>query len=151
MKKVPKKNFTELNRLSYVVRAIEHDVQIVPRDSYRVTPEHELRPNDHFYGLQLLNARAPVSWQHFRAPITSQAKEVMENDMVVFSTGFLDTLESDKPAGSWSVQLDARAKNVTVRSLLWPGYFGLHRLASDLFCGVYIGEGSKNIDLPFMI
>jgi radial spoke head protein 9 len=75
----------------------------------------------------------------------------MENDMVVFSTGFLDTLENDKPLGSWSVQIDSRGKNVSVRSLLWPGYFALHRLASNLFGGVYIGEGSKNIDLPFMI
>lgn len=151
MKKVPKKNFTELSRLSYVIRAIENDVQVVPKDSFRVTPEHELRPNSHFYGLQTLNAMAPSSWQHFRAPITPQAKKVMEDDMVVFSTGFLDTLESDIPMGSWSVQVDSRGKNVSVRSLLWPGYFGLHRLGSDLFGSVYIGEGSKNIDLPFMI
>lgn len=75
----------------------------------------------------------------------------MENDMVVFSTGFLDTLENDRPLGSWSVQIDCRGKNVSVRSLLWPGYFALHRLASNLFAGVYIGEGTKNIDLPFMI
>jgi radial spoke head protein 9 len=38
LKKVPKKNFTELSRLSYVVRAVENDVQCVPKDSYRVTP-----------------------------------------------------------------------------------------------------------------
>ena len=38
LKKVPKKNFTELSRLAYVVRAIENDVQCVPKDSYRVTP-----------------------------------------------------------------------------------------------------------------
>jgi hypothetical protein len=77
LKKIPKKNFTELNRLSYVVRAIENDVQVVPRDSFRVTPEHELRPNSHFYGLQLLNALIPTSWQHFRAPVTPQARKVM--------------------------------------------------------------------------
>ena len=37
LKKVPKKNFTELARLGYVVRAIENDAQCVPKDSYRVT------------------------------------------------------------------------------------------------------------------
>lgn len=67
---MPKKNYTEINRLSFVVRAIEHDVQIVPRDSYRVTPEHELRPNVHFSGLLMLNAKLQSSWQHFRAPVT---------------------------------------------------------------------------------
>ncbi len=75
----------------------------------------------------------------------------MEEDMVVFSNGFLDTLESDRPLGSWSVQMGDRGKNVTVRSLLWPGYFGFHRLGSNLFGGVYLGEGSKNMDLPFMM
>ena len=71
--------------------------------------------------------------------------------MVVFNTNFLDGISSDKPSGSWSLQLDVRFKNVTVRSLLWPGYFAFHRLGSDLFGGVYIGEGCKNVDLPFMI
>ena len=36
LKKVPKKNFTELNRLSYVIRSIENDAQVVPKDSYRM-------------------------------------------------------------------------------------------------------------------
>jgi radial spoke head protein 9 len=75
----------------------------------------------------------------------------MENEMVVFSSGFLDGIAQDKPQGCWSTQLDSRLRNVTVRSLLWPGYFAFHRLSSDLFGGVYLGEGSKNVDLPFMI
>ena len=151
MKKIPKKNFTELCRLAYVVRAIENDVQCVPRDSYRVTAEHELRPNTHFYGLQPQNARFADNWLHFRAPQTEEAKKAMDNDMVVFDNNFLDQIGLDKPAGSWSLQLDSRCKNVSVRSLLWPGYFAFHRLGSDLFGGVYMGEGSKNIDLAFMI
>jgi len=75
----------------------------------------------------------------------------MESDMVVFGNGFLDQIGQDKPQGSWSLQLDCRHKNVSVRSLLWPGYFAFHRLGTDLFGGVYFGEGRKNIDLPFMI
>lgn len=63
----------------------------------------------------------------------------MESDMVVFGNGFLDEISQDNPKGSWSLQLDARQKNATVRSLLWPGYFAFHRLGSDLFGGVYIG------------
>ena len=45
-------------------------MQVVPRDSFRVTPEHELRPNLNFYGLQATNGGLPVSWQHFRPPLT---------------------------------------------------------------------------------
>ena len=75
----------------------------------------------------------------------------MEDDMVVFSTGFLDTLEQDKPQGSWALQIDSRIKNATAKSFLWPGYFAFHRLGSELFGSAYIGDGTKNVDLPFMI
>merc|ERR1712167_235299 len=36
----PRKAFTELDRLSYVVRAIDHDCSAVPRGAYRITPTH---------------------------------------------------------------------------------------------------------------
>lgn len=71
--------------------------------------------------------------------------------MVVFSTGFLDTIEQDTPKGSWALQIDSRVKNVTAKSFLWPGYFAFHRLSSDLFGSAYVGDGIKNVDLPFMI
>lgn len=74
VKKIPKKNFTELNRLAHVVRAIENDCQCVPKGSYRMTPEHELRPNTNFYGVDPNWCRSPQSWQHFRSPTTLPAR-----------------------------------------------------------------------------
>jgi radial spoke head protein 9 len=150
-KKVPKKNFTELARLAHVVRAIEHDSQCVPRGSYRMTPEHELRANANFYGLDTTSARAQANWLHFRAPITLHARRAIEDDMVVFNSSFLDTIESDSPSGSWTVQIDAKQRNSSLRSLKWPGYFAFHRLNSSVFGSAYIGDGTKNVDLPFMI
>lgn len=38
IKKVPKKNFTELHRLSHVVRSIENDAQVIPQGAYKMTP-----------------------------------------------------------------------------------------------------------------
>jgi radial spoke head protein 9 len=35
--------------------------------------------------------------------------------------------------------------------LLWPGYFFVHKANTKIFAGVYIGNGIKNFDLPFMI
>ncbi|XP_031472635.1 uncharacterized protein LOC116245030 [Nymphaea colorata] len=115
-KKVPKKNFTELARLAHVVRAIEHDSQCVPRGSYRMTPEHELRPNRNFYGLDTATARAQSNWLHFRSPITTRARWAIEDDMVVFNSGFLDSIESDSPGGSWTVQIDAKQRNASLRA-----------------------------------
>lgn len=65
---LPKKNFLEVNRLSMVVKAIENDCQIVPVGAYKMLPNHELRPNSHFYGLDLKAGKDIESWQHFRSP-----------------------------------------------------------------------------------
>ena len=49
--KVPPKNFTELDRLSFTIRAIENDCQCVPLGSIKLTPLHEVRRNEAFKGL----------------------------------------------------------------------------------------------------
>ena len=151
MKKAPKKNFTELNRLSTVVRAIDNDASCVPRGSQKITPEHELHPNTNFYGLNDANATTMGSWQHFRAPQSEMAKNNIDDDMVIFNNNFLDSIDLDQPKGVWSIQLDSQRRNVTVRNLLWPGSYAYHKLNSGIYGGVYIGDGIKNIDLPFMI
>lgn len=116
-----------------------------------MTPEHELHPNANFYGLNAESAGVWRNWQHFRSPVTAEARKSIEEDVVIFNSNFLDSIDSDFPKGAWSVQLDSKRRNVSVRSLLWPGYFAFHRLESKVFGGAYVGEGVKNTDLPFMI
>jgi radial spoke head protein 9 len=43
--KIPPKDFTELDRLAYIVRAIDHETAVVPRGAFKLTPEHELTRN----------------------------------------------------------------------------------------------------------
>ncbi len=55
---VSKKNFTgifsnnslETDRLSYVVRRIDNDTNVVPEGAFKMLPIHELRRNDNFTG-----------------------------------------------------------------------------------------------------
>ena len=42
---------TETDRLSYVVRTIDHDSSLVPVGAYKMQPASELRRNDLFEGL----------------------------------------------------------------------------------------------------
>ena len=44
------KNFTELDRLAYVIAAIENDTHIVPEGAYKLLPSHEIRHNESFKG-----------------------------------------------------------------------------------------------------
>lgn len=73
--KVIPKNFTELDRLAYVVRAIDIDCSLVPVGAFRLTPNHELRYNDDFKGLNLKDLKDIGNYMHFRNPQSVEKQE----------------------------------------------------------------------------
>ena len=54
-------------------------------------------------------------------------------------------------SGSCAVAVDENQAVVLIRSRLWPGYTSYARANTNIFGGVYIGDGVCNQDLPFMI
>jgi len=149
--KIPPKNFTELDRLCFVVRALENDCNVVPEGSFKLTPIHEVRRNENFKGLNSQELTAISKYQHFRNVQLQEKKEFIERDDALFYPNFLDSLDYDLPRGAWSIHLDCSKTIATIRSLLWPGYVAYHRANTLVFGGCYIGDGIKNKDLPFMI
>lgn len=149
--KIPPKNFTELDRLAFTVFAIENDCQVVPLGSIKLTPLHEVRKNEAFKGLTHENALCETSFLHFRSAQTKDKKDLNQKDDAIFRPDFVESIADDSVKGSWSVQLDTTRSAVSVKSLLWPGYIAFHKLKTKLFGGVYIGDGIKNVDLPFML
>jgi radial spoke head protein 9 len=105
--KVPPKNFTELDRLAFIVRALETECQIVPIGAYKLTPTHELRPNNAFVGLSRKEGLALEGYQHFRNPVSEEKKEYISRGDVLFKFDFFDSLLNDLPKGCWSIQHDA--------------------------------------------
>ena len=149
--KVPPKNLTELDRLAFVVKAIENDCQVVPVGSIKLTPLHEVRKNEAFKGLTSETAFLEESYLHFRSAQTKEKKELNQKDDAIFRSDFLESIDQDEIKGSWSVQPDTTKSQVIIKSLLWPGYYAYHKLKSKIFGGVYIGDGMKNVDLPYML
>lgn len=149
--KVPPKNFTELDRLAFVVRAIENDCQIVPLGSVKLTPKHEVRRNEAFRGLCKEKSQCLNSYVHFRSVQDGDKKNKNEMDDAIFQPDFLEAISADPIKGSWSVQADTTGAISIVRSLLWHGYVAFHKLGTQTYGGVYIGNGVKNADLPFML
>lgn len=47
-----RKNFTESDRLAYVVRSIDFDTSIVPEGAFKMLPIFEMRRNDQFTGIK---------------------------------------------------------------------------------------------------
>lgn len=102
-----KENFTELLKISYLVRNIDWDTNIFPQGAFRLIPEHELRRNESFKGLKPEELKDLSKFHHFR-PITEEKnKELIELDEAIFRYDLLDCLRNDTVKGSWSIQLDS--------------------------------------------
>jgi radial spoke head protein 9 len=152
MKKMPENGLTELDRLSYVIHSIERQCQIVPIGSYKKNTLGEVCVNDAFKGLKFDDLTDLNQYMHLR-PIEQQLKrELAEREQDIFTHDFLDNAALETPACSWTVQKDAvNPQLVTIRSRFWPGYYAYARASSSIFGGIYIGDGIKNLDMPFMI
>lgn len=149
--KLASKNFTELDRLSYVVRTICKDCQAVPIGAFRITPGHELTRNKYFEGLSLGQIKDIKSYSHFRSVQFPEKREMIDRGDAINACDFFDPIEKDIPKASWSLVVDASGTLACLRSLLWPGYFMYHKASSQSYGGIYIGDGVKNSDLEFML
>ena len=80
---------------------------MIPIGAYKLTPSHELRPNNAFVGLARTEGLQLESYQHFRNPVSEEKKEYISRGDVLFKFDFFDTLLTDLPKGCWSIQADA--------------------------------------------
>jgi len=141
----------EENRLAAVVAEIDREVMLVPRGAYIRAPTGDVYPNRHFEGLNPLEAIRLSNYQHFRKAESLFDKTMLERANLDPSVDFMDSIENDVPKGCWSVQQERGNGLVSLKSLLWPGYFFYHVPETRQYGSVYVGIGEKNIDLPFML
>jgi radial spoke head protein 9 len=144
------KNLTESDRLSFVVRTIEHDTSIVPLGGFKMLPINEIRRNDLFEGLSSDELDKIENYFHFRKIESQNKRDMIDMGKAVFDFSFLDSLSDDNLKGAWSIQTDSAKTVSNIRSLVWNGYFAYHKANTNLFGSVYIGYGIKNMDIPFM-
>lgn len=106
-----KKNFTELSRLTFLVKNIDYDTNVVPQGAYRLLPIHELRKNESFKGLRPEELTDLNKFHHFRNISDPEKKNIIESDEAIFRYDFLDSISNDAVKGSWTIQLDS-TKNI---------------------------------------
>ena len=147
----PKDNFTEKMKLSYIVRQIDHDTSIIPQGALMLNNKHEVHVSNSFKGLNKDELCDLSKWMHFRPVTNTSIKERMKDDDALFHKDIFDSIIDDEVKGSWSVVTDTTKTTCNIRSLLWPGYYAVHVSGTNTYCGVYFGNGMKNVDLPFMI
>lgn len=75
----------------------------------------------------------------------------MQRDESVYNHKFLDDISLDFPKHCWSLTKDSTETVANLRNNLWPGFYAFHRVNTPVFGAVYIGNGVRNNDLPFMV
>jgi len=146
------RNLTELDRLQFVVYAIENECHIVPKGSFRLTDQHEVRRNNAFRGLSIDQACQLENYSHFRAVQDHVKQANLEKDECVFSPDFLDEAADCHTKGSISAVRASTKQNVAMmRNHQWPGYTTYHVAGTSQHGAFYFGEGLKNLDLAFQL
>lgn len=148
--KAPPKALTEIDRVNYVVNAIETDCHIAPFGAFKMTSQHQVRRNEAFKGLAPEQSLSIGSYLHFRNVLDADKKKKLDQPSAPFDASFLDGITGDKPNGCWNFQHDLGKQTVLGRNLLWPGFNFYHIHNQNKYGCVYIGDGLKNLELQFM-
>lgn len=72
----------------------------------------------------------------------------LESVEAIFEYRLFDQLEN---ISFWSNQVNTTHTIGTVRSLLWPGYIAYTFFNKNIFGGVYVGNGLKQVELAFYL
>ena len=131
--------------------AIENDCQLCPVGAFKMTPEHEVRRNETFKGLEGNDALDLSNYLHFRNVQDLQKKADLDLPTAPFNPHFLESVCHDQPKGCWNLVQDEKRESVVIRSFLWPGFQFYHKKGSNRFGSFYNGDGLKCLDIHFIV
>ncbi|XP_060759569.1 radial spoke head protein 9 homolog isoform X2 [Neoarius graeffei] len=141
----------KVTRLAVTVFTIDKEVAVVPRGAYIKSPHGTVQTNRSFEGLNPTEAAKLNNYLHFSDPKNLKKKSILEMADLNPSIDFLDPLSDDIPKGSWSLQFEHGSRVCVIRSLLWLGLTFFHVPVTSQHGYIYMGDGLKNLDLPFMM
>ncbi|XP_056150747.1 radial spoke head protein 9 homolog isoform X2 [Lampris incognitus] len=142
---------TEEIRLAVTVHQIDEEVSVVPRGAFIKNPQGLVQTNRSFEGLSHTEAQKLDNFFHFTEPKNLKKKSVHEMADLDPSIDFLNPLSDDIPKGCWSLQFECGSNVCVIRSLWWLGLTFFHVPVTPRHGYIYMGDGSKNVDLPFML
>ncbi|KAK2579538.1 hypothetical protein KPH14_010840 [Odynerus spinipes] len=145
------KELKEEDRLAAVIESINEDAAIVPRGGWFKCPNGEVIENVAFDGLDATDASNLKSYLHARKPQQKWNTNLLTRPDYNYATDFLDSIDLDVPQGCWDLQLLSGCRLAILHSSYWPGMIFYHKLNTPHYGFLYIGNGKKNMDVPFMI
>lgn len=124
----------------------------MPVGSFKKNTLGCVQRNEAFRGLRMNELCSLDSYMHLRPCEQREKCEQAAREEDIFCHDFLDNAALQKPNEGWTVQKDEiNLAVVVLRSRVWPGFTAFTRANTPCYGSLYIGNGIKQVDLPFMI
>ncbi|KAG7305862.1 hypothetical protein JYU34_008404 [Plutella xylostella] len=145
------KEMLEESRLAATVSNISEEAEVCARGQLLRRPDCTAVINPHFYGLDASEGKQLQSYLHVRPAQQRWNTNLLTRPDYNYSMDFLDSIDRDIPSGCWNLSLEQSGTVVYLKSLYWPGIMYFHKLKTPDAGFLYIGNGRKNWDVPFLL
>eukprot|EP00741_Cyanophora_paradoxa_P010449 tig00000037_g10104.t1 len=134
----------EEQRLAAAIMMIDDACATAPRYALAMNHDHAIVKSSRYSGMSAEDAQNLSSFVHFRHVPGLEKVSALDRD-------FLHPLDKDEPQGTWVLGYDSLGRTVSLRNFMWPGFQFSLSLVTGLYTNVYMGDGVRNSDFPFMI
>lgn len=141
----------EESRLSATISNICEESEICARGQLLKQPSGTIIINPNYYGLTGPEAKQLKSFLHIRIPHHRWNTNLLTRADYNYSMDFLDSVDQDIPGGCWNLSIEQGGGLVYLKNLYWPGMMYFHKVRTPEAGFLYIGNGRKNLDVPFLL
>lgn len=141
------KYVTEIERLAVMVSQIENECALCPAGALMQKADHCIVPASTYTGLAFAAASDLKSYVFMNKPKPADVNA----SALKASTDFLTSCSEIVPKGSLTLKFDEGTSIVTMRSLLYPGFYAYNVVGMPVHGYCYVGNGLKNVDIAFML
>lgn len=141
----------EESRIAATISNICDEAEICARGQLIKQPDGQVVINPNFYGLTGSEAKQLKSYMHIRHPQQRWNTNLLTRQDYNYSMDFLDSVDQDIPSGCWNLSLEKAGSVAYLKSLYWPGMAYFHKVRSSDAGFLYVGNGRKNLDVPFLL
>ncbi|KAJ8721158.1 hypothetical protein PYW07_001933 [Mythimna separata] len=138
-------------RLAATISNICDEAEVCARGQLIKQPSGTVVINPNYYGLKGSEAKLLKSYCHIRQPQHRWNTNLLTRQDYNYSMDFLDSIDQDIPSGCWNLFLEQNGTLVYVKSLYWPGMMYFHKVRTPDAGFLYVGNGRKNLDVPFLL
>lgn len=141
----------EESRLAATISNICDEAEICARGQLIKQPDGTVVISPNFYGLTGPESKQLKSYLHIRLPQQRWNTNLLTRQDYNYSMDFLDSIDQDIPKGCWNLSIEQAGAVAYLKSLYWPGMVYFHKVKTSDAGFLYVGNGRKNLDVPFLL